>query len=184
MAPCYGTTSTPPKLAVTLPFPHHSTLQWHPAKAPRPLPQSWSSPSPTIAHFNGTQQWHHVHCTLRWHPGATSNPPKWFVALPPIGSKNPYSYRYLGKNPSLKRAPSKTPSSPHSCSPTAHTSPLDGSCYTQDMTPEGVSILKGWGVTPTDAKRLNYEVTTPTCWSSVWLGLWWINMAIEIPHVQ
>ena len=27
-----------------------------------------------------------------------SNPPKWFVALPPIGSKNPYSYRYLGKN--------------------------------------------------------------------------------------
>ena len=45
---------------------------------------------------NGTLQWHHVHCTLQWHPGATSNPPKWFVALPPIGSKNPYSYRYLG----------------------------------------------------------------------------------------
>ena len=35
--------------------------------APRPLPQSWSSPSPpTIAHCNGTQQWHHVHCTLQW----------------------------------------------------------------------------------------------------------------------
>ena len=60
--------------------------------APRPVPQSWSSPFPsTIAHYNGTQQWHHVHCTLQWHPGATSNPPKWFVALPPIGSKNPYA---------------------------------------------------------------------------------------------
>ena len=47
--------------------------------------------------YDGTQQWHHVHCTLQWHPGATSNPPKWFGALPPIGSKNPYSYRYLGK---------------------------------------------------------------------------------------
>ena len=54
MAPCNGTTSTPPKLVVTLPFPHHSTLQWHPAMAPRPLPQSWSSPSPTIAHYNGS----------------------------------------------------------------------------------------------------------------------------------
>ena len=87
------------------PPPHHSTLhwQWHPAMAPRPLPQNWSSPSPpTIAHYNGTQQWHHVHCTLQWHPGATSNPPKWFVALPPIGSKNPYSYGYLGNNSSQK----------------------------------------------------------------------------------
>ena len=56
-----GTTSTPPKLAVTLPptIAHYNgTLQWHPAMAPRPLPQS--SP-PTIAHYNGTQQWHHVH---------------------------------------------------------------------------------------------------------------------------
>ena len=140
MAPNNGTTSIPPKLklVVTLP-PNHSTLEWHPAMAPRPLRQSWSSPSPprtiahyngtlqwhhvnspkvkvgrqpppTIAHYNGTlrwhramvpydgtQQWHHVHCTLQWHPGATSNPPKWFVALPPIGSKNPYSYCYLGK---------------------------------------------------------------------------------------
>ena len=90
MAPCNGTTSTPPKLAVTLlfphhttqqwhpamaprplppklavtlPFPHHTTLQWHPAMAPRPLPQSWPSPSssPTIPHNNGTLQWHHVH---------------------------------------------------------------------------------------------------------------------------
>ena len=85
MAPTNGTTSTPPKLVVTLP-PNHSTLQWHPAMAPwchvhpkvgrhplahyngtlqwhpamapRPLPQSWSSPSPTIAHYNGTLRWH------------------------------------------------------------------------------------------------------------------------------
>ena len=129
-----GTTSTPPKLAVTFPptIAHYNgTLQWHPAMAPRLLPQS--SP-PTIAHYNGTtstppklvvalpslhhttlpmaprngttstppklvvkppsthtmamwngtQQWHHVHCTLQWHPGATSNQPKWFVALPPL----------------------------------------------------------------------------------------------------
>ena len=62
-----GTMSTPPKLAVTLPSPNHSTLQWHLTMAP----------------YNGTQQWHHVHCTLQWHPGATSNAPKWFVALPP-----------------------------------------------------------------------------------------------------
>ena len=112
MAPSNGTTSTPPKLAVTLPptIPHyngtqqwhhvHCTLQWHPGA---PLPQSWSSPSPqpyhtTMAPYDGTQQWHHVHCTLQWHPGATSNQPKCFVALPPIGSKNPYSYRYLGNN--------------------------------------------------------------------------------------
>ena len=75
MAPSNGTTSTPPKLVVTLP-PNHSTLQWHPTMAqqwhrvlwpcngtlvPRPIRQSGSSPSP------------------------------------PIGSKNPYSYRYLGK---------------------------------------------------------------------------------------
>ena len=107
--------STPPKLVVTLPSPHHSTLQWHPAMAPRPLPQSWSSPSPatiistlqwhpamaprplhqnwsspsapTIAHYNGTLQWHHDHSTkigrhppppnhstLQWHPAMAPRP--------------------------------------------------------------------------------------------------------------
>ena len=85
-----------PKLAVTLPsitFPsHHSTLQWHPAMAPRPFPQRLVV---TLLQHDGTQQWQH-HCTLQWHPGATSNPPKWFVA-PPFGSKNSYSFRYLGK---------------------------------------------------------------------------------------
>ena len=90
---------TPPKLAVTLPCPHHSTLQWHPAMTPRPLPQSWSSPSPpTIAHYSGT---------LRYHSnGTTSSAPWWHVQSakvvrrppPPFGSKNPHSYRYLGNN--------------------------------------------------------------------------------------
>ena len=59
------------------------------SKAPRPLPQSWSSPSPpTIAHYNGTLQWHPAmaprplnHSTLQWHPatapsnGTTSTAP-------------------------------------------------------------------------------------------------------------
>ena len=96
---------------------YNGTLHWHPAMAPRPLPQSWPSPSsrhstlqwhpamapsnsttstppklvvtlpPTIAHYYGTLRLHparhHVHCTLHWHPGATSNLPKWLVALPP-----------------------------------------------------------------------------------------------------
>ena len=64
LAPCNGTTtSTPPKLVITLPSPHHSTLQWHPAMA---LPQSWSSPSSsTTVHDNGT---------LRWHPAMAPRP--------------------------------------------------------------------------------------------------------------
>ena len=81
-----GTTSTPPNLVVTPPHhstlqrhpamaprpllqswsspspPNQSTLQWHPAMAPRPLPQSWSSPSPpNHSTLQGTLQWHHVH---------------------------------------------------------------------------------------------------------------------------
>ena len=157
MAPSNGTTSTPPKLVVTLHL-NHSTLQWHPAMAPsngttstprklvvyngtpamalRPLRQSWSSPSlpRAIAHYNGTlqwhpamapsngttsippkpklvvtlpphttmvpydgtQQWHHVHCTLQWHPGATSNPPKWFVALPLLEVRTPIAIAIWG----------------------------------------------------------------------------------------
>ena len=120
---------------------NHSTLQWHPAMAPRPLPQSWPSPSPRIAHYNGTVRWHPAmaprplpqswsspspsnHGTLQWHPamaprplpplqqwhpGATSNLPKWFVALPFIGSKNPYIYRYLGKKSSILESRWKKP---------------------------------------------------------------------------
>ena len=120
-ARCPCTTSTPPNLVVTL-APNHSTLQWYPAMAPRPLPQSWSSPfPPTIAHCNGTLRWHPAMaprpCTLQWHPGATSNPPKWFVALPPIGSKNPYSYRYLGKKLSCNVDITKNSSNPTVSSP-------------------------------------------------------------------
>ena len=98
----YNVMSTPPKLVV-IPAPHHNdTLQWHHIHSP----QSWPSPSspPIITHYNTTMQWHPVmvphplpqswslpspptkhliHCTLQWHPGTTSNPPKWFVALPP-----------------------------------------------------------------------------------------------------
>ena len=112
MAPKDGTTSIPPKLKLVVTLPHnHSTLvQWHPAMAPRPLPQSWSSPSPsTIAHYNGTLRWHpsmaphqlrqswsapsppptiaHYNGTLQWHPkdGTRSIPPKLklVVTLPP-----------------------------------------------------------------------------------------------------
>ena len=42
--------------------PNHSTLQWHPAMAPRPLGQSWSSPSPPN------------HSTLQWHPAMAPRP--------------------------------------------------------------------------------------------------------------
>ena len=98
MAPSSGTTSTPLKLVVTFP-PNHSTLQWHPTMAPssgttstapcngtlvpRPIRQSGSSPSPLIP-CNGTL----VPRPIRQSGSSPS---------PLIGSKNPYSYRYLGK---------------------------------------------------------------------------------------
>ena len=40
--------------------PHHSTLQWHPAMAPRPLPKVGR-----LTHYNGT---------LRWHPAMAPRP--------------------------------------------------------------------------------------------------------------
>ena len=64
--PCNGTTSTPPKLAVTLP-PNHSTQQRHPAMAPRPLPQSWTS-TPLHPHYNGNVQWHPAMAPRPLHP--------------------------------------------------------------------------------------------------------------------
>ena len=127
---------------------YNGALIWHPELAPRPLPQSWSSPSP-VAPCNGTLQWHHAHypkvgrhtplwhpamapsngtqsvhspkpppnhSTLQWHPtiapsnGTTSSAPcngtlvprpirqSGSSPSPPIGSKNPYSYRYLGND--------------------------------------------------------------------------------------
>ena len=118
MAPCNGTTTTPPKLVVALRPPtiahYNGTLQWHHdhfTKIGRhPPPPNHSTLHTTMAPCNGTTTTPpklvvtlrpptiaHYNGTLQWHPGATSNPPKWFVGLPPIGSKNPYSYRYLGK---------------------------------------------------------------------------------------
>ena len=79
--------------------PHHSTLQWHPAMAPRPLPQSWSSPSPptiqwhpTMAPSNGTTSTAPCNGTLVPRPIRQSGS----SPSPLIGSKNPYSCRYLG----------------------------------------------------------------------------------------
>ena len=89
MAPCNGV-HRPILQSWSSPPPNHCKLQWHPAMAPRPLPESWPSPSPspTIAFYNGTLQWHHVcsipqsrsspsppnHSTLQWHLAmATSN---------------------------------------------------------------------------------------------------------------
>ena len=91
-APCNGTTSTPPNFTIAH---YNSTLQWHPAMAPHPLPQSWSQPP---------LQWHLAmaprplpkswpftlhHSTLQWHPamtpsnGTTSTPPKLVAPCPP-----------------------------------------------------------------------------------------------------
>ena len=102
---------TPPPLHTTAHY--NGTLQWHPAMAPRPLPHKVAFPPhhstlqwhPAMAPSNGTTSvGRHpapivrYNGTLLWHPAmAPRPPPKWFVALPPIGSKNPYSYRYLGK---------------------------------------------------------------------------------------
>ena len=44
-APCNGTTSTPPKLVVTLP-PNHSALQWHPARHHVHSPKVGRHPTP------------------------------------------------------------------------------------------------------------------------------------------
>ena len=72
MAPCIGTTSTPPNLVV----PNHSTLQWHPMMAP-------SNGTTSTAPCNGTL----VPRPIRQSGSSPSSP---------IGSKNPYSYPYLG----------------------------------------------------------------------------------------
>ena len=80
--------------------------------------QQWHQVHSTIAHYNGTLQWHHVHSTiahyngtLQRHPAMAPRPAPCNGILvprpmrksgssppPPIGSKNPYSYRYLGKH--------------------------------------------------------------------------------------
>ena len=103
MAPCNGTTSIQPQHTTMAPC--NGTQQWHHVHS-------------TIAHYNGTQQWHHVHSTiahyngtLQWHPAMAPRPLHPAMAFwchvqcakvvrrpPPIGSKNPYSYRYMGNN--------------------------------------------------------------------------------------
>ena len=63
------------------------TLQWHPAIAPRPLPQNWSLPSPpsTIAHYNGTLQW-----SVQWHPAMPLRPlPQSWYPPPTIAQWHP-----------------------------------------------------------------------------------------------
>ena len=190
MAPSNGTTSTQPSHTTNgtqqwhhvhspkvgrHPPPNHSTLQWHPTKAPS---NGTTSTAPcngtqqlhhvhsTIAHYygasNGNQQWHHVHSTiahyngtLQWHPAMAQRPLKhstlqWHPAMAPrngttstapcnsilvprpmrktgsspsplIGSKNPYSYRYLGEKKkqmfnNKKKCLNRKPSSKiHSC---------------------------------------------------------------------
>ena len=121
--PSHTTSNGTPKLVVTLPptiqhttmAPYEGTQQWHHVHCTL----QWHHVHSTIAHYNGTLQrhpamaprplnhstlqWHpamaHVHCTLQWHSGATSNAQKVVRRPPPlIGSKNPYSYRYLGNN--------------------------------------------------------------------------------------
>ena len=90
-----GTTSTPPKLVVTLPSPNHSTLQCHPTMAP-------SNGTTSTAPCNGTL----VPRPMRQ---SGSSP------FPPIGSKNPYSYRYLGnKNKTILIIVSKDQARHHS----------------------------------------------------------------------
>ena len=105
MAPCNGTTYSSKVGRHPPPTAHYNgTLQWHPAMAPRPLPQSWSSPSPpTIAHYNGTLRWH-SNGTTSFAPCSGTLVPRPIrqsgsSLSPPIGSKNlPYSYRYLGNH--------------------------------------------------------------------------------------
>ena len=84
MAPCNGTTTTPPKLVVTLRPPtiahYNGTLQWHHDHSTkigrRPHPPN-----------HGTLQWHHDHSTkigrhppppnrstLQWHPAMAPRP--------------------------------------------------------------------------------------------------------------
>ena len=84
MAPCNGTTSTPPKLA--------------------------PSPHPTIEHYNGTLQWHHIHSPkVGRHPPATA--PWWHVQSakvvrrppPLLEVRTPIAIAIWGTNPRLHR---------------------------------------------------------------------------------
>ena len=92
MAPTNGTTSTPPKFP-----PNHSTLQWHPTMAPSngttSTPPKLVVNSPLHPHYNGNVQWHPAMAPRPLHPAMAP----WCHLQSANGSKNPYSYRYLGK---------------------------------------------------------------------------------------
>ena len=168
MAPCRnGTTSTPSKLVVTrlahhngtlqwhhpLPstsilqcngttshHPHHSTLEWHPAMAPRPLPQSWSSPSLPLAHYNGTLQ--------APSNGTTSTPPKLVVTLP-------LNHSTLQWHPTM--APSNGTTSTAPCNGTLVPRPIrqsgsSPSPLLEVRTPIAIAI---WGKTTNQITRLS-----------------------------
>ena len=119
-APSNGTTSTAPCNGTQQWHHVHSTIAHHYGASNGN--QQWHHVHSTIAHYNGTLQWHLAmaprpfkHSTLQWHPamaprnGTTSTAPCNGILVPrpmrktgsspspPIGSKNPYSYRYLGK---------------------------------------------------------------------------------------
>ena len=82
-APCNGT-STPPQLGVTLPFPHHGTLQWHPAMAP----SNGTTSTPlklvvTLTPNHSTLLPSPHHSTLQWHTAMAPHPVQLVVTLPP-----------------------------------------------------------------------------------------------------
>ena len=93
MAPSNGTTSSPPKLVVTLPSPHHSTLQWHPAMAPNNGTTSIPPKLKLVVTLPPN------HSTLQWYPtmapsnGNTS-------AAPCNGTLVPRPIRQSGSSPS------------------------------------------------------------------------------------
>ena len=71
-----------------------------PSNGTTSTPQTWSPPSPTVAHYNGTRRWHPAMAPTAPCNGTLVPRPirqSGSSPSPPIGSKNPYSYRYLGK---------------------------------------------------------------------------------------
>ena len=97
-APSNGTTSTPLLPPTIAHYNGNGTQQWHHVHPPkvgrRPPPQPYHT---TMAPYDGT------HGTQPLHPAMAGWVPRPIrqsgsSPSPPIGSKNPYSYRYLGKN--------------------------------------------------------------------------------------